>query len=72
MRGTPHIPIYDIWTDAQTRVRTPYKILRSFKKQRGDPHIPFEGIWSDDQPRVGTPHMILRCLEAEGDTTHSI
>ena len=33
--GTPHIPIWDIWSDVQTRVGTPHKILRCLRSRRG-------------------------------------
>ena len=71
MRGTPHIPIDGIWSDIQSRVGTPHKILRCLRSRGGEsplgtPHIPIEGIWSDIHSRVGTPHKILRCLRSRG------
>ena len=64
MRGTPHNPIRDIWSDVQTRVGTPHKILRCLRSRggRGTPHIPNEVMWSDVQTRVGTPHKALEQL----------
>ena len=53
MGGTPHIPIEVIWSDVQTRVGTPHKILRCLRSRGGGtPHIPIE-------VRVGTPHKVL-------------
>ena len=55
--GTPHIPIWDIWSEAQNG-RTP--------------HILIEVIWTDFQTRVGTPHKDLRCLRSRGGGGHRI
>ena len=52
-----HIPILDIWSDVQTRVGTPHKILR--EAGGGTPRIPIEIIWSDVETRVGTPHKVI-------------
>ena len=54
--GAPHIPIEVIWSEVQTRVGTPHKILRCFRSIGGGaPHIPIE-------VRVGTPHKVLEQL----------
>ena len=56
MGGIPHIPIWDIRSDDQTRVGTPHKILRCLRSiGGGTPHIPIE-------VRVGTPHKVLEQL----------
>ena len=54
--GTPHNPIWDIWSDVQTRV--------------GTPHISIKVVWSDVHTRVGTLHKILRCLRSRGGKGH--
>ena len=61
--GTPHISIWVIWSDVQTWVGTPHKILRCLSSKGGGTlHILFEGIWLDIQIRVGTPHTIQRTI----------
>ena len=61
--GTPHIPNWDIWSDLQTRVGTPHKILRCLRGIGvGTTHIPIKVIWSNVQTRVGTPHKALEQL----------
>ena len=34
--GTPHVPFKVIWSDVQTRVGTPHKVLRCFRSQGGN------------------------------------
>ena len=55
--------VWDIWSDVQTWVGTPHKILRCLRMRGGGtPHIPIKVIWPDVQSRVGTPHKILKQL----------
>ena len=64
--GTPHIPIWNNWSDVLTRVGILHKIQIYFQNRRGTPHIPIEVIRSDVQTRVGTQHKILRCFRSRG------
>ena len=56
--GTPHIPSERIWSDFQTRVGTPHKILTYFKSKGVHRTFRLRVVWSNVQTRVGTPHKI--------------
>ena len=56
------MPIEVIWSEVQTKVGTPHKLLRCFRSRggRGRPHIPLEGIRLDIRTMVGISYSILR------------
>ena len=66
--GTLYNPIWDIWSDVQTRVGTPHKILRCLRSRGGTPHIPIWDIWSDVQTRVGTQHISIKVIWSDVHT----
>ena len=56
--GTPHIPIWNIWSNVQTRVGTPHKILRCLRSRGGDTaHSNWGKKYQKPIERGGTPHI---------------